>query len=149
LAGTAIFANYDKSSLSSRVDLSSGAIMCASSFRLILLAAMATACSSGVADENYSTYQRYRHPGHMPGGGDYYQRPKHPRHITHAAPQVQSGFYQRPYPFHLDYYRMRWGGSYEPYFGNLYGPPNVIVPPVFSAPWPAYGSPFVPFHGMQ
>lgn len=22
---------------------------------------------------------------------------------------------------------MRWGGSYEPYFGNLYGPPNVVL----------------------
>lgn len=28
---------------------------------------------------------------------------------------------------------MRWGGSYAPYFGNLYGPPNVVlgVPPYY------------------
>ncbi len=38
--------------------------------------------------------------------------------------QTSAGSFQRPYPFHLDYYRAKWGGSYAPYFGNLYGPPN-------------------------
>ena len=37
---------------------------------------------------------------------------------------MSSGWFQRPYPYHLDYYRMLYGGSYAPYFGNLYGPPN-------------------------
>ena len=26
---------------------------------------------------------------------------------------------------------MRYGGSYAPYFGNLYGPPNVVVAPPY------------------
>ena len=42
------------------------------------------------------------------------------------TPQVSAGWFQRPYPYHLDYYKMRYGGSYAPYFGNLYGPPQVV-----------------------
>jgi hypothetical protein len=38
------------------------------------------------------------------------------------------GWFQRPYPYHLDYYRMRYGGSYAPYFGNISGPPVVLGP---------------------
>ena len=41
---------------------------------------------------------------------------------------VSANWFQRPYPYHLDYYRMRYGGSYAPYFGNLYGPPQVYAP---------------------
>ncbi len=65
------------------------------------------------------------------------------------------GYYQRPYPYHLDYYRMRYGGSYEPYAGNLYGPPLVqqyvaptyVNPPYVSPPYVAPGvvsPPYVP-----
>jgi hypothetical protein len=32
----------------------------------------------------------------------------------------------------LDYYKMKWGGSYAPYFGNLYGTP-------FGTPQVVYG----------
>ena len=39
------------------------------------------------------------------------------------TPQVSGSWFQRPYPYHLDYYKMRYGGSYAPYFGNLYGTP--------------------------
>jgi hypothetical protein len=42
--------------------------------------------------------------------------------------QVSGSFFTRPYPYHLDYYRMRWGGSYAPYYGNLYGPSNSFYP---------------------
>lgn len=52
-----------------------------------------------------------------------------------ASPQVSAGWFQRPYPYHLDYYRMRYGGSYAPYFGNLYGPPNVVL----AQPYYGYG----------
>lgn len=38
-------------------------------------------------------------------------------------PQVNAGSFQRPYPYHLDYYKMMYGGSYAPYYGNLYGTP--------------------------
>jgi hypothetical protein len=41
--------------------------------------------------------------------------------------QTSAGSFQRPYPYHLDYYRAKWGGSYAPYFGNLYGPPNFFI----------------------
>lgn len=47
-------------------------------------------------------------------------------------PQTSSAWFQRPYPYHLDYYKMRYGGSYAPYFGNLYGPSG----------FPAYYGPY-------
>ena len=54
-----------------------------------------------------------------------------------VSPQIQSGWFQRPYPYHLDYYKMRYGGSYAPYFGNLYGTP-LGTPQVVNYP-PYYG----------
>lgn len=64
----------------------------------------------------------------------------------YPAPQqgaVAAGAFQRPYPYHLDYYKQRYGGSYEPYFGNLYGPPNVVLgaPYGYYGPY-AYGAPY-------
>jgi hypothetical protein len=52
-----------------------------------------------------------------------------------SAPQVSAGWFQRPYPYHLDYYKMRYGGSYAPYFGNLYGPPQVVTAPPYYGPY--------------
>lgn len=46
---------------------------------------------------------------------------------------IESGAFQRPYPYHLDYYKQRFGGGYEPYFGNLYGPPAVVGAQPFAA----------------
>jgi hypothetical protein len=43
-------------------------------------------------------------------------------------PTVQGYWFQRPYPYHLDFYRQAYGGSYEPYFGFLYGTPSVYAP---------------------
>jgi len=51
-----------------------------------------------------------------------------------VMPQESSGWFQRPYPYHLDYYKMRWGGSYAPYFGNLYGTP-FGTPQVVNGSW--------------
>ncbi len=51
-----------------------------------------------------------------------------------VMPQESSGWFQRPYPYHLDYYKMRWGGSYAPYFGNLYGVP-FGTPQVVNGGW--------------
>ena len=51
------------------------------------------------------------------------------------SPQVSAGWFQRPYPYHLDYYRMRYGGSYAPYFGNLYGTPQVVNYPPYYGPY--------------
>ncbi len=33
---------------------------------------------------------------------------------------------------------MRYGGSYAPYFGNLYGPPQVVTAPPYYGPY--YGN---------
>jgi len=49
-------------------------------------------------------------------------------------PQASSGWFQRPYPYHLDYYKMKYGGSYAPYFGNLYGTP-FGTPQVVNGNW--------------
>ena len=38
---------------------------------------------------------------------------------------------------------MKWGGSYAPYFGNLYGPPNYFIN---AAPW---GGGFNGFNGFS
>ena len=54
-----------------------------------------------------------------------------------ASPQISAGSFQRPYPYHLDYYKMRYGGSYAPYYGNLYGTP-FGTPQVVNYP-PYYG----------
>ena len=48
---------------------------------------------------------------------------------------MNAGWFQRPYPYHLDYYKMRYGGSYAPYFGNLYGPPQVVTAPPYYGPY--------------
>ena len=37
---------------------------------------------------------------------------------------------------------MRYGGSYAPYFGNLYGPPAVVTAPPYYGPYyGGYGDP--------
>lgn len=58
--------------------------------------------------------------------------------------EVNASSFQRPYPYHLDYYRMKWGGSYAPYFGNLYGPPNYFF---VGTPWFGGSSPFLGYNG--
>lgn len=83
-------------------------------------------------------------------------RPEHDRHRRHHnqhsrvkpqhSPQVSSGWFQRPYPYHLDYYKMRYGGSYEPYFGNLYGPPVIVAPQPFFGGY-GYGGGIGPLQG--
>ena len=76
------------------------------------------------------TYQRKgTFAGHGQGhGGDWRRRP-----MPQFSSQTSAGSFQRPYPYHLDYYRAKWGGSYAPYFGNLYGPPNFFFGTPFSA----------------
>jgi hypothetical protein len=66
--------------------------------------------------------------GHHDRRGDFFS----PHHFE---PRVSSSWFQRPYPYHLDYYKMRYGGSYAPYFGNLYGPPQVVTAPPYYGPY--------------
>ena len=75
-------------------------------------------------------------PGYQRQGGEWKRRGndrRHDRFDRRAMPQVSSAWFQRPYPYHLDYYKMRYGGSYAPYFGNLYGTP-------FGTPQVVYGN---------
>jgi hypothetical protein len=57
------------------------------------------------------------------------------RHSRPFTPPVSADWFQRPYPYHHDYYKMRYGGSYAPYFGNLYGPPQVVTAPPYYGPY--------------
>lgn len=72
-------------------------------------------------------------------------RPGHPgRYPAYRVPRYGGAWFQRPYPYHLDYYRMRYGGSYAPYFGNLYGPPVYYY---YGAPYYAPPYAFAPYAG--
>ena len=82
-------------------------------------------------------------PVYQPYGSDRHRRDDRRekgwgwRDMGYQTPAISSGSFQRPYPYHLDYYKMRYGGSYAPYFGNLYGTP-FGTPQVVNYP-PYYG----------
>ena len=78
-------------------------------------------------------YQRRGFERHHPYG-NWHGRGHGGRH-SWSPPRVNESWFQRPYPYHLDYYRMRYGGSYAPYFGNLYGPPQVVTAPPYYGPY--------------
>jgi hypothetical protein len=84
-------------------------------------------------DHGRPVYQRRAFDWKDDHGRDHKDGRFHGRHAF--APQVSSGWFQRPYPYHLDYYKMRYGGSYAPYFGNLYGPPQVVTAPPYYGPY--------------
>src|SRR6478735_4890268 len=115
------------------------------------------ACDSAWAEQNSNgdgpgrggpVYQRHASGSSpMRGGGHDSPPPQAPPvHMMSmqtpqvGGPQVNAGWFQRPYPYHLDYYRMRYGGSYAPYFGNLYGTPQVVnYPPYYGPYYGGYG----------
>lgn len=78
-------------------------------------------------------YQRHAFEWNGSGRGKFDRR--FDRHSRWSPPNVNAGWSQRPYPYHLDYYKMRYGGSYAPYFGNLYGPPQVVTAPPYFGPY--------------
>jgi hypothetical protein len=83
-------------------------------------------------------YQQYPVDGHR--RDDRRDRRDFRRDTRFAPQQVSAGSFQRPYPYHLDYYKMRYGGSYAPYFGNLYGTPQVVnYPPYYGPYYTGYG----------
>ncbi|MEX0642931.1 MAG: hypothetical protein WD468_09540 [Pirellulales bacterium] len=65
--------------------------------------------------------------------GDFGRKDR--RFFQQQIPNVQSNWFTRPYPYHLDFYKMKYGGSYAPYFGNLYGPPQVVTAPPYFGPY--------------
>ena len=106
----------------------------------VAVALSVVACEA-IAEPAQAPYQRNAGeygPREYPSGN---HRPPPPRrddprgkpHVFRRRPaeriEANSGYFRRPYPYHLDYYRMRYGGSYEPYAGNIYGPPNVVLAP--------------------
>ena len=113
---------------------------------IVALVVLALGASNSALAQGYQRSRGSNAPMHGGGGGwsnghggGHRQYP--PQQHGYKQPQgfsaqMSGGQFQRPYPYHLDYYRMKWGGSYEPYFGNLYGPPNVVLG------WPGvYGGP--------
>lgn len=97
---------------------------------------------SGQPSQSWGGQQPYGHGHKQHGQGQ--QKYRHGQPSRYMAPRAEgataSGWFQRPYPYHLDYYRMRYGGSYAPYFGNLYGPSTVYVaPPYYGSYYGNYG----------
>jgi hypothetical protein len=83
-------------------------------------------------------YQWHPKDGHASDGHGHderHDRRDYRRDSRYVPPQVSAGWFQRPYPYHLDYYKMRYGGSYAPYFGNLYGTPQVVNYPPYYGPY--------------
>lgn len=71
----------------------------------------------------------YAHRGGFGRGrGGFYD----PYFYGFAGPIVQGSWYQRPYPYHFDYYRQRWGG--EPGSEVRDVPPPVDCPCAVDAP---------------
>lgn len=97
--------------------------------------------SVGHAEFRGPVYQRRANESSSLHSGRGHANSKHKGHfVPQSAPPVSSGWFQRPYPYHLDFYRMRYGGSYAPYFGNLYGPPQIVTAPPYYGPY--YGGGF-------
>jgi hypothetical protein len=92
-------------------------------------------------------YQRHATDGHR--RDERHDRRDFRRDSRFVSPQVSSGWFQRPYPYHLDYYKMRYGGSYAPYFGNLYGTPQIVnYPPYYGPYYGGYGGGFANGYGQ-
>jgi hypothetical protein len=83
--------------------------------------------------EQPPVYQRRAFEWNGHGRGKFDRR--FDRRFQWQPPHVNAGWFQRPYPYHLDYYKLRYGGSYAPYFGNLYGPPQVVTAPPYYGPY--------------
>jgi len=99
--------------------------------------------SGGQSNDGPSVYQWHPTDGHADGGHRHDERRDRRdfrRESRFVSPQVSANWFQRPYPYHLDYYKMRYGGSYAPYFGNLYGTPQVVnYPPYYGPYYGGYG----------
>lgn len=120
--------------------------MLARAFVAALLALLTTISVQAQPGGGAPTYQR---KGTFAGGWQGRGRDRHHQRMPQFSSQTSAGSFQRPYPYHLDYYRARWGGSYAPYFGNLYGPPNFFFgSPFFGGFNPFWGFGGLPFSGF-
>jgi hypothetical protein len=104
---------------------------------LAVLALAAISAPSALAQDAAMSpaYQRLR-----TGAGDWHARGGHNQHWRRgygsgyggffdpyfaAPPFITGSWYERPYPYHFDYYRYRWGGA--PYGPNGY-PGDEMIP---------------------
>src|SRR6266480_2865698 len=87
----------------------------------------------GHQGNDHPVYQRHAFDGMR--HDNWQDRRDFSRGFPMTSPQISAGWFQRPYPYHLDYYKMRYGGSYAPYFGNLYGTPQVVNYPPYYGPY--------------
>jgi hypothetical protein len=105
----------------------------------------------GQPNDGPPVYQQHPVDGHPFDGhrrDDRRDRRDFRRDSRFVSPQVSAGWFQRPYPYHLDYYKMRYGGSYAPYFGNLYGTPQVVnYPPYYGPYYTGYGGSYANGYG--
>lgn len=88
--------------------------------------ALADGPAKGSGNGQHGGQHNGQWPGYQRRGSDWGWRGNDHRRDNfdrRPMPQSSSSWFQRPYPYHLDYYKMKWGGSYAPYFGNLYGTP--------------------------
>ncbi len=122
---------------------------------LLAVVVVVPASAQPAGGQGGPTYQRKgtfaggwqgQHGGWNGKQGDWRRRP-----MPQFTSNTSAASFQRPYPFHLDYYRMKWGGSYAPYFGNLYGPPNYFFngSPFFGGFAPYYGFNSSPWGGFD
>lgn len=99
--------------------------------------------SGGQSNDGPPVYQWHATDGHATDGhavdghrhDERRDRRDFRRESRFVSPQVSANWFQRPYPYHLDYYKMRYGGSYAPYFGNLYGTPQIVNYPPYYGPY--------------
>lgn len=130
-------ANWSSTSKERRDDWRAKFASCAIAAALVAALASTASAQGGPAP----TYQR---KGTFAGHDyDKHRDFRHERMPQYSS-QTNAGSFQRPYPYHLDYYRAKWGGSYAPYFGNLYGPPNYFINgvPFYNGfgPWGGFNS---------
>jgi hypothetical protein len=108
--------------------------------------------NNGQANGAPAVYQWRPKDGHSSDGhrrGEWRDRRDFRRDSRFVSPQVSASWFQRPYPYHLDYYKMRYGGSYAPYFGNLYGTPQVVnYPPYYGPYYGGYGGDYANGYGQ-
>lgn len=101
----------------------------------------------GQPNDGPPVYQRHAFDGHR--REERRDRRDFRRDSRFVSPQISAGWFQRPYPYHLDYYKMRYGGSYAPYFGNLYGTPQVVnYPPYYGPYYGGYGAGYANGYGQ-
>jgi hypothetical protein len=103
-----------------------------SALAILMVIANAAVADEGNGDHGHGRPVYQRHAGEWK---DFRRNDRKFRHQQFVPPQVNAAWFQRPYPYHLDYYKMRYGGSYAPYFGNIYGPPQVVTAPPYYGPF--------------